>query len=102
MQRKDFDYAIGESYQVNLAEGQQVKLVLQKIESLDPPPENAPEWVRREPFLLVFEGPSEKPLPSGTLHLKGPQGEEHYLALNAESHADGYSTKGIHYCAVIN
>ncbi len=102
MNRKEFDNSVGKAYQIWLPAGGQVEMILRETGDLRPPPEGAPELVRRDPFFLVFDGPAGAQLPLEVLTLTGPGGEEYLLSLNAEGYIDNDPEKGFRYYVVVN
>mgnify|MGYP001823721529 CR=1 FL=1 len=102
MKREEFAGSIGDIYQVDLPDGRQVEIVLKETGDLTPPPENAPEIVKRDPFFLIFEGPSGDQLPTGVLTLSGSCGGDYSLSLYAEGYIDNDPEKGLRYYVAIN
>jgi len=101
MKREDFEGWQGEGFQGRV-NGEQVELVLKEIGALKPPPDGAPEFVRRDPFFLVFHGPADSGLEGETRQVVCPDGNEVLLSFNAEGYVDDVREKGMSYYVVVN
>jgi hypothetical protein len=102
MKREDFEAWLGEEFQASLPTGERVVVVLKEAGALTPPPESVPDFVRKDPFFLVFHGPQEPVLDGAIVPLSGPDGREFALSLNSEAYVDHDKEKGIKYYVVVN
>jgi len=83
-QKSDFERFVGNDVKVKLQEGEELILTLVKIVDM---PENAdaPQDVRRYPFLLMFQGPKSPQHHSGCVEATFPGLEPILLGMYPES-----------------